>query len=98
MSVATARAKVKEKGMASLKKGKQKGILLKKPVSKVIGKRKRSKKYGAKGPGPSPKLGKISRAPGTSAKGTDPLVKASTSAGKEKRRECLISLLLNCLG
>lgn len=38
--VAAFRAKVKGKGVASPEKGKPKGVMLKKPVAKVTGKRK----------------------------------------------------------
>lgn len=59
---------MKGKGIVSPKKGE--GVLLKKPMSKSTGKRKRSAKVGDKGPGPSPKLAKTSVTHGSSAKET----------------------------
>lgn len=68
-SVAATKAKVREKGFASTKKGN--GLLVKKPVSKVAGKRKSSDKDIGKGPGPSSKSAKT-------AKGTSLFEKATT--------------------
>lgn len=83
-SVATSRAKVKEKGVASPKKGTPTGVLVKKSVPKSTGKRKTSKRDNIKGTGSSPKSSKTSRTPRDSAKGVGPSEKASTYKRKEK--------------
>ncbi|KAF3656455.1 hypothetical protein FXO38_14143 [Capsicum annuum] len=79
-NMSASRARVIEKGVVYLNKGKR--VMMKKPVPKSTDKRKRSYKPRTKGSGPTSKFTRTSGAPRVSIKGAGPPRKGFTSNRK----------------
>lgn len=92
-SVEATSARAKGKKVVTSKK--EKGVLLKKPVSKDTGKRKKSERNIGKGPGPSAKSAKTLGYPGIYGMGTGSSKKAIISSRKKKglSREVRLDIL-----